>query len=72
MDKLFKQLDDTRSQYAEGLIDKTDTLAQMAKFINNEVLNNSVELRNMTIGTKADQKDLEKIRLIVARKSEPF
>ena len=46
LDPIFKVIEDIRLRYSEGLIDKTDTLDEMAKLVGNAVSRNAVHNRN--------------------------
>lgn len=65
MDDLFRKIEVIKLQYRDGLVDKTDALAQIANCVNRAVVDNSVVNRNKVAEITKETGALDKIRKIV-------
>lgn len=65
IDTIFRRLEDIRTQYRKGLIDKTDTLSNMTSLLVTEVIANSQDNRQLANIQCDSVKRLRKIQEIM-------
>ena len=63
---LFKEIDEIRKKYDNGLINRAEMLSQLARLINQLLIEDYIETRNSMFNYNREMEKLKKIKKIIA------